>query len=67
MKKYISKYLLLLFLVGSTIGCKKQLADQFHNPEVYSQTQNLFGGIFIAMLTEHKVFVQDYGEFYLAD
>ena len=54
----------MVFLVTSIVGCKKQLEDQFHNPEDYSKTQNLFGGIFLAMLTEHKVFVQDYGEFY---
>ena len=64
MRQYIFKYFLLFFLVGSFVSCKKQLADQFHNPEVYSKTENLFGGIFLAMLTEHKVFVQDYGEFY---
>ncbi len=64
MKKYISKYLILIFLVTSVMSCKKQLEEQFHNPEVYSKTENLFGGIFIAMLAEHKVFVQDYGEFY---
>jgi hypothetical protein len=64
MKRYISKYLLLILLVTVVASCKKQLADQFHNPEVYSKTQNLFGGIFLAALTEHKVFVQDYGEYY---
>jgi len=64
MKRYNSKFLLLILLAISFMGCKKQLEDQFHNPEVYSKTQNLFGGIFIAQLTEHKIFVQDYGEFY---
>ncbi len=64
MKKHISKYLILILFVASMLGCKKQLEDQFHNPEVYSKTENLFGGIFLAMLAEHKVFVQDYGEFY---
>src|SRR4029079_5932016 len=64
MKRYIFKDFFLVFLISSFAGCKKQLADQFHNPEVNSKTENLFGGIFLAMLTEHKVFVQDYGEFY---
>jgi hypothetical protein len=65
MKQSFLKYSLLLLLPASMmVGCKKQLEEQFRNPEVYSQTQNLFGGIFRSMLTEHKIFVQDYGEFY---
>lgn len=64
MKRYILKYLFLIFLISSFFSCKKKLEEQFHNPEVYSKTENLFGGIFLAMLTEHKVFIQDYGEFY---
>lgn len=64
MKRYILRYFILVFVLGSVVGCKKKLEEQFHNPEVYSKTENLFGGIFLAMLTEHKVFVQDYGEFY---
>lgn len=65
MKKYILKYSLFLLLPASLLtGCKKQLEEQFNNPEVYSRTENLFGGIFRSMLTEHKIFVQDYGEFY---
>jgi hypothetical protein len=64
MKRDILKYFFLLVLMGSVSGCKKKLEDQFHNPEVYSKTENLFGGTFLAMLTEHKVFIQDYGEFY---
>jgi hypothetical protein len=65
MKRYTLKYYLLLFFtVSSLVGCKKELADQFNNPEVYTKTENLFGGLFRSMLTEHKIFVQDYGEFY---
>jgi hypothetical protein len=64
MKRYNFKYLLLLFSMSLLFGCKKQLEDQFRNPEIYSETENLFGGIFREMLTEHKIFVQDYGEFY---
>lgn len=64
MKRHFLKYLLFVVLIGSVSGCKKKLEDQFHNPEVYSKTENLFGGTFLAMLTEHKVFIQDYGEFY---
>jgi hypothetical protein len=64
MKRSILRYIILAFLISSVSSCKKKLEEQFHNPEVYSKTENLFGGIFLAMSTEHKVFVQDYGEFY---
>ncbi|MEO5562338.1 MAG: SusD/RagB family nutrient-binding outer membrane lipoprotein [Chitinophagaceae bacterium] len=64
MKRHISKYLLIVFSISILAGCKKQLEEQFRNPEVYSKTENLFGGTFVSMLTEHKIFVQDYGEFY---
>lgn len=64
MKRSILPYFTLALLLSTSWGCKKELEDQFHNPDVYSKTENLFGGIFLAMLTEHKVFVQDYGEFY---
>jgi len=58
MKRHISKYLLVVCTISLLAGCKKQLEDQFRNPEVYSKTENLFGGIFLSMLTEHKIFVQ---------
>ncbi len=64
MKRYILKCFFLILLVSSLFSCKKKLEEQFRNPEVYSKTENLFGGIFLSQLTEHKVFVQDYGEFY---
>jgi len=56
--------MIILFSFSLLFGCKKKLEEQFRNPEVYSKTENLFGGIFLSMLTEHKIFVQDYGEFY---
>lgn len=64
MKRYIIKALFAVTLTASLTGCKKSLEDQFRNPEVYSKTENLFGGIFTEMVSEHKIFVQDYGEFY---
>lgn len=65
MKRYTLKYYVpVLLMMSLLLGCKKQLEEQFRNPEVYSETENLFGGIFRSMLTEHKIFVQDYGEFY---
>ncbi len=55
MKRYTLKYYLLFFFTASSLfGCKKELADQFNNPEVYTKTENLFGGLFRSMLTEHK-------------
>ncbi len=64
MRTYIIKTLFIAVLVFSLASCKKKLEEQFRNPEVYSKTENLFGGIFLDMLAEHKIFVQDYGEFY---
>lgn len=64
MKRHISKLLLLAFSISMLSGCKKELEKQFNNPDVYTKTENLFGGYFLSMLTEHKIFVQDYGEFY---
>jgi hypothetical protein len=64
MKRYIIKTLFIVLLAASVTGCKKGLEDQFRNPEVYSKTENLFGGIFTELVSEHKIFVQDYGEFY---
>jgi hypothetical protein len=64
MKRHIYKYLLAGMLVLSVGSCKKQLEEQFNSPDVYSKVENLFAGMFTEMLTEHKIFVQDYGEFY---
>ncbi|HYO22594.1 MAG TPA: SusD/RagB family nutrient-binding outer membrane lipoprotein [Flavisolibacter sp.] len=64
MKKQTFQYVLLLFSISTLLSCKKDLADQFNNPEVYSKVENLYGGMFIKMLTENKVYSQDYGEFY---
>lgn len=65
MKRYYKQYIFLLFSAGLLFSsCKRELEDQFHNPEVYSKTENLFGGMFLKMCAENKVFSQDYGEFY---
>lgn len=65
MQRYIVKYCLLLLFGASVLsGCKKQLEEEFKNPEQYTEVQELFGGMFRSMVTEHKIFVQDYGEFY---
>ena len=64
MKKKFFPYIMLLLPLLSLLSCKKELEKQFYNPEVYSQVGNLYGGIFLKMITENKVYSQDYGEFY---
>ncbi|TDH28611.1 SusD/RagB family nutrient-binding outer membrane lipoprotein [Segetibacter sp. 3557_3] len=64
MKKQSYRYLFLLACITLLGSCKKQLEEQFYNPEVYSKVENLYGGIFLKMLTENKVYSNDYGEFY---
>jgi hypothetical protein len=64
MKKQIINYILLVAVLSGFVSCKKQLEEQFNNPEVYNRVENLYGGMFIKMLTENKVYSQDYGEFY---
>lgn len=61
MKKIIIGLLLTSMLVSS---CKKELDDQFFNPENYDKTGNLFGGMFTKTLFTWKVYVQDYGEYW---
>jgi hypothetical protein len=65
MKRYTLIYsLLFLFSASLFSGCKKELESQYNNPEVYTRVENLFGGLFRSLVSEHKIFVQDYGEFY---
>src|SRR4051812_35992143 len=64
MKLNLIKNTLLLSAILMVTSCKKQLEEQFYNPEVYDQVGNLYSGLFLKMLTENKVFSQDYGEFY---
>ena len=64
MKKRSIRNLLFLLPVLFSMSCKKQLEKQFYNPEVYTHVENLYSGIFLKMVTENKVYSQDYGEFY---
>jgi hypothetical protein len=64
MKRQMFKYICIGFLTVSLFSCKRELEEQFNNPDVYTKTENLFGGIFLKMITENKIFSQDYGEFY---
>lgn len=64
MKKYMFCYIILFLTVLVSTSCKKELEKQFSNPEVYDKVENLYAGIFVRMLTENKVYSQDYGEFY---
>ena len=63
MKNNFFGYILLLPLVF-LLSCKKQLEKQFYDPEVYTHVENLYGGMFLKMVAENKVYSQDYGEFY---
>lgn len=62
--KKISFYILASFFISALFSCKKELESQFNDPGVYNKVENLYGGMFIKMLTENKVYSQDYGEFY---
>lgn len=63
MKIKLLKYLVIICLLFQ-VSCTKNLSDQFRNPENYSQTGNLFGGLFSNMLYSYKLYIQDYGEYY---
>lgn len=64
MKKTFLPYALLMLFCISLLSCKKQLEKQFYDPEVYNKVENLYGGMFLKMIAENKVYSQDYGEFY---
>src|SRR6185369_8724078 len=65
MERFILKYFVTLSAAILLLSsCKKELAKQFNDPDVYTKVENLFGGIYLKFFTEHKVYVQDYGEYY---
>ncbi len=58
---------ILIGIIGASIAfssCKKTLDEQFPNPEIYSNTGNLFSGLFTKTLYSWKLYVQDYGEWW---
>ncbi len=57
-------YLCVLFTTGWT-SCKKDLEERFYNPDMPSEgTTDIGPGLFARTITENKIFVQDYGEWY---
>jgi hypothetical protein len=60
------KKLMIFFVTVSLVlsSCKKELEDQFSNPDIYSNTGNLFSGMFTKTLYSWKLYVQDYGEWW---
>jgi hypothetical protein len=57
-------YIALLFMVGLT-ACKQDLANRFNNPDLLgSQTTDIVPGLFTNTLTNNKLYIQDYGEWY---
>ena len=63
MKKiFIIPYLALFLLLS--FGCQDQLKKDFVNPGVYSPTTNIPAGMFSAMMSRTRTFVNDYGEFW---
>lgn len=63
MKLLQFKYCILLGALF-VASCKKDLEEKFPNPENYSETGNLFPGMWTGMLYSWKLYIQDYGEWY---
>ena len=57
-------YLSLLILTGIS-SCKKDLEERFYNPDALSEgVTDIVPGLFTRTISENKIFVQDYGEWY---
>ncbi|HEY9342304.1 MAG TPA: SusD/RagB family nutrient-binding outer membrane lipoprotein [Hanamia sp.] len=64
MKRTIILYLSIL-IIGGLTSCKKDLEDRFYNPDQLSEgVTDIVPGLFSRTITENKIFVQDYGEWY---
>ncbi|MBZ4189699.1 SusD/RagB family nutrient-binding outer membrane lipoprotein [Niabella beijingensis] len=61
MKKILLGLITMSLLFSS---CKKNLDNEFFNPENYDKTGNLFGGLFTRTMFNWKIYVQDYGEYW---
>ena len=67
--KHSILYISLLLITGFT-SCKKDLEDRFYNPDQLSEgVTDIVPGLFTKTISDNKIFVQDYGEWYylLAD
>lgn len=57
-------YLALLFVTGLT-ACKKDLANRFNNPDqLGTGVTDIVPGLFTNTISNNKIFIQDYGEWY---
>jgi hypothetical protein len=57
-------YLSLLIVIGIS-SCKKDLEERFYNPDALSEgVTDIVPGLFTRTISENKIFVQDYGEWY---
>ena len=57
-------YLSLSIIVGLT-SCKKDLEERFYNQDQLSEgVTDIVPGLFARTISENKIFVQDYGEWY---
>ena len=62
----ISKLLLYILLISIiATSCKKDLADRFNNPDQLSSgITDIVPGLFTGTISNNKLFIQDYGEWY---
>jgi len=62
--KRIGIYIGLLAIAGFT-SCKKDLEDRFYNPDMLGEgVTDIVPGLFARTISENKIFIQDYGEWY---
>lgn len=62
--KHSILYISLIIAIGFT-SCKKDLETRFYNPDQLSEgVTDIVPGLFTSAITQNKIFVQDYGEWY---
>lgn len=67
-KRIVMKRTILYFTTLIAVGfssCKKDLEDRFYHPDRLSEgVTDIVPGLFTRTISENKIFVQDYGEWY---
>lgn len=54
-----------VLMATGLVSCKKDLEERFYNPDQLSEgTTDIVPGLFTRTISENKIFVQDYGEWY---
>lgn len=54
-----------VFLTTGIVSCTKDLADRFNSPDqLGSGTTDIVPGLFTQTISNNKIFIQDYGEWY---